>query len=363
MRSAAILLIEIALLAMLFSYLASRQHTERAITAPPTQDRLTGRLATGTRLPSEKKRLKDAQDGYLEILVTAPEDRNALRGLMLVRRQLAGDDPAILREQAATYRQAIAKGVEIADEHYTSEAMAILADASMRAASEIVRGSTSPSAVVLATGPATLARTIGLATLPRRPGIAPQRALQAAPDTRSLGSVEPPAHRTWRHQAVTSPDLEERRGPRYRIEVGPVFSLEHATAVAGILKQAGYAPRLSKSIEPGHTDFQVISEVLPRRVGETRATALADLGFRVQIRRVSNDRLQLHFGTLASRGNALELARRIRATGYWAAVAGGSAAGYLIVLGPHGQPTVDAITGIFMARSRITSPVTVIPAQ
>lgn len=347
MRSAAVLLIEIVLLVVLFSYLASRQQTERAIAPPPpTQGRVTAESATARRQQSEKQRLKEAQDGYLELLVAAPDDRGALRGLVLVRRQLADDDPAILREQAATYRQAIAKAVEIADEHYTSEAMAILAQASMLAANEIERSSTRSSAVVLGSRPPTLVRTMGLATEPRRPRITPQSALPAG-----------------RYRGVRSPDLDERRGPRYRIQVGPVLSLEHATAVTAILKQAGYAPRLGKSIEQGLTDFQVVSEVIPRRTGETRAAALAELGFPVQIRRVSNDRVQLHFGTLVSRGNAVELARRIRATGYWAAVAGGSTAGYIIMLGPHGQPTVDAITRIFMARSRLTSPVTVIPAQ
>lgn len=142
-----------------------------------------------------------------------------------------------------------------------------------------------------------------------------------------------------------------------------MVSLEHATAVSAILKQAGYAPRLSKSIEPGVTNFQVVSEVISRPVGETRASALAELGFRARIHRISHARVQLHFGTFVSRTSATELTRRIRATGYWAAVAGGTAAGYVIVLGPHRQPTVDAITGIFMARSRFTSPVTVTPAQ
>ncbi len=361
MRSAAVLLIEIALLGVLFSYLAARQRTERASAPPPTQDRVTAHPATDWMQLSEKK-LKESQDAYLEMLMAAPNDRSALRGLVLVRRQLAGDDPVILRKQAASYRQAITKGVEIADEHYTSAAMTILADVSMLAANEIESRKKPTSAVVLGTGPPTLTRTIGPAAEPRRLRASAQRALPATPDTRPVGS-EPPPHQANRYQGVRSPDLDERRGPLYRIEVGPVFSREHATAVTAILKQAGYAPRLSKSNEPGLTNFQVVSEVISRRVGETRANALVELGFRVQTRRVSRDRVQLHFGTFVSRGTAMELTRRIRATGYWAAVAGGDAAGYVIVLGPHGQPTVDAITGLFMARLRITSPVTVIPAQ
>ncbi len=361
MRSAAVLLIEIALLAVLFSYLASRQQVDRAI-VPPVQGPVAAHPATGWIQLSEKK-LKESQDAYLEMLIAAPNDRSALRGLVLVRRRLAGDDPVTLRKQAATYRQAIATDVEIADEHYTSAAMAILADASTRAANEIESRKKPSSTIVLATGQPALARTIGPATMPRRPQTPAQRAPAAARKPPPIGSLQPPSHRTWRYQGTKSPDFDERRGPRYRIHVGPVFSLEHASAVTAILKQAGYAPRLSKSIEPGVTNFQVVSEVISRRVGEARATALTELGFRAQVRGVSHDRVQLHFGAFLSRDTAMELTRRIRATGYWAGIAGGSAAGYVVVLGPHGQPTVDAITGLFMARLRITSPVTVIPAE
>ncbi|MGQ0550469.1 MAG: hypothetical protein ACT4PY_12470 [Armatimonadota bacterium] len=285
--------------------------------------------------------MKATQDGYLEILTAAPDHRDALRGLVAVRRQLANNDPAVLRQQAAAYRRAIATGIGIADEHYTSEAMTILAAASMRAADEI-EGRNTRSAAVTAPAPS---------------------ALPVAPHKRAISSAQPTREGSRRYRASATPDLDERRGPRYRIQVGPVSSFEQATAVTAILKQAGFAPRLSMSTESGLANFQVVSEVMPRRAGETRGAALAELGFRAQVRRLSGDRVQLHFGTLIHKGNAENLARRVRATGYWATVVGGSATAYVITLGPHAQRTVDAITGIFMTRSRIMSPVTVSPAQ
>jgi len=82
-------------------------------------------------------RLMEAQDAYLEILVVTPGDEGAMRGLVAIRRRLALNDPALLRRQAEAYGQAASNGVEISGEHYTRAAMAVLAEASLRAAQDV----------------------------------------------------------------------------------------------------------------------------------------------------------------------------------------------------------------------------------
>lgn len=59
-----------------------------------------------------------------------------MRGLVMVRRRMANDDPALLRQQAQAYRRAIAQKIET-DEHYTGHAMEFLAQACLLAAKEI----------------------------------------------------------------------------------------------------------------------------------------------------------------------------------------------------------------------------------
>ena len=81
-------------------------------------------------------RLREAHDGFLEILLQTPNDLKAMQGLVAVRRRLAGNDPVKLRRQAAAYESAIASRVET-EEHYTIEAMAVLLRASLLAANEI----------------------------------------------------------------------------------------------------------------------------------------------------------------------------------------------------------------------------------
>lgn len=82
-------------------------------------------------------RFMEAQDAYLEILVSAQGDERAMRGLVAIRRRLSLDDPVLLRRQAEAYGQAAATGAEILGQHYTRAAMAVLAEASLRAAQDI----------------------------------------------------------------------------------------------------------------------------------------------------------------------------------------------------------------------------------
>jgi hypothetical protein len=81
--------------------------------------------------------LREAQDAFLGfILHPARRDADALRGLVAVRRRMAGDNPGVLRRQAAEYKDAISRGVETG-EHYTLPAMEALVAANMQALKEI----------------------------------------------------------------------------------------------------------------------------------------------------------------------------------------------------------------------------------
>src|SRR5262249_3791373 len=79
---------------------------------------------------------REAQDAFLKILAFNPDDEVALAGLVVVRQSLAGNDPKVLRQQAAEYREAIKRGVETR-EHYSRSAMEQLMVASVQAARQI----------------------------------------------------------------------------------------------------------------------------------------------------------------------------------------------------------------------------------
>lgn len=79
---------------------------------------------------------REAQDSFLKILAFNPDDEVALAGLVVVRQSLAGNDPKVLRQQAADYREAIKRGVDT-KEHYSRSAMEQLMVASVQAARQI----------------------------------------------------------------------------------------------------------------------------------------------------------------------------------------------------------------------------------
>jgi hypothetical protein len=78
--------------------------------------------------------LREEQDAYLAILLGgAGNNEGAMQRLVSLRRQMAHDDPYILRQQARTYLDAASHGVET-EEHYKPESMRLLAAASLMAA-------------------------------------------------------------------------------------------------------------------------------------------------------------------------------------------------------------------------------------
>ena len=110
--------------------------------ARPSMRSIPSAVAGGERTSVTSARLaaashiKEAQDEYLQALLAAPGDAEAMRWLVAIRRQLMDGDARALRRQAATFEQAIALGTETA-EHYNKQSMKILEQADMRAAEEI----------------------------------------------------------------------------------------------------------------------------------------------------------------------------------------------------------------------------------
>ncbi|HET8998068.1 MAG TPA: hypothetical protein VFP86_00310, partial [bacterium] len=76
-----------------------------------------------------------------------PLDQDALHGLVVVRRYMAGDNPSVLRRQAAEYWDAIRRGVDTG-EHYTPQAMQAVLAAILQADREI-EGPSKPTARAL----------------------------------------------------------------------------------------------------------------------------------------------------------------------------------------------------------------------
>ena len=134
---------------------------ERAVApAQPTENAAPVRLpppgTPGTTLSAQNAeawqllhegRAHEAQDLFLGILSTDPEDQDAMRGLVAARRAMAADDPGELRRQVTVYEDAIRRGTDT-KEHYTRLAMIMLIAASQRAAQEIDAPGESASAPV-----------------------------------------------------------------------------------------------------------------------------------------------------------------------------------------------------------------------
>gem|GEM_PF-5697734 len=112
--------------------------------APPALPSPAGAIppVVRQRLASAEERLvagdlRAAQNDYLVILLSVdPDSAPAWRGLVAVRRRWAGEDPVKLRRQAEAYRLAIARGGE-SRQHYSPQALELLAKASLRAATEL----------------------------------------------------------------------------------------------------------------------------------------------------------------------------------------------------------------------------------
>ena len=207
--------------------------------ARPSMRSIPSAVAGGERTSVTSARLaaashiKEAQDEYLQALLAAPGDAEAMRWLVAIRRQLMDGDARALRRQAATFEQAIALGTETA-EHYNKESMKILEQADMRAAEEIeaeqaarvnrsqtaalgaARGAP-PAGSFFSSPPPTVARSTSSSAPPvngpRGQNGPPRTAGAAAPGTPRAAVAPPRSGRsaTTAHPAATSPPAAPAR--------------------------------------------------------------------------------------------------------------------------------------------------------
>lgn len=235
-------------------------------TLPPPPEAAGGDVA-GDALASARVlvaagRLRDAQDEYVQVLLIAPDNEEAWRELVEVRRRLARDDAALLRRQAAAYRRAIARGEET-EEHYTVPAMRILAQASLIAAQEIEEGQPGLSPPVAQ--PAPLRPTPSPAPTVRveetaRPAPAPRpsprttrRRPTPRPTPRQVSTPVPRSPVTPPPVIVTpapatptaQPSLDVNE-PFFLIQIGPLSDANRAAEIAADLTVAGYSARVSR---------------------------------------------------------------------------------------------------------------------
>ena len=155
-------------------------------------------------------RLHEAQGEYLQILLAfGPNNREALDGLIAVRKRLAQGDPAVLRQQAEAYQVAVTEKRET-EEHLTLRAMTLLAAVCAQAASQIeaeqgLSRATRRPATAKTSFPSANGSTGQGATTPSKP-VSPQPA-----ETMS----QPPAPTTAHPPAAQEPDKPpEGNGPQ-----------------------------------------------------------------------------------------------------------------------------------------------------
>ncbi len=335
-------------------------------------------------------RIEEAQNDYLQLLLSGPyrNDPRVLQVLATIRRRLAHDDPALLRRQAAGYREAIAQKVET-DQHYTPEAMELLAQACFIAAKELegqTSAKTQPPGSVAAVQPSPTSES-AKAAVPSptpQPGSSSQRpsnsgkrptrkptptvtpkknptpppTTQATAPPAATATPEAPNSTSQAPSPTPTPALRDVNAPLYVVQVGPISEAERATAtgIAGVLTNAGFAPQVSRRSEPEL--YRVLSDPLAPAAAERRASFLAQHGLHASVRSLGGGPVQLDFGGFASREAAEALGRRVGSLGYRAVVTREGGTTYTINLGPYPQAGVDIIVKImrsqFPAEIRIT---------
>ncbi len=343
----------------------------------PTSQQSAGDPVEVARQKLLAGRLQEAQNDYLQLLLSGPyrNDPRVLQVLATIRRRLAHDDSVLLRRQAAGYRDAIARNVETED-HYTPEAMELLAQASLIAANEL-EGQTSaksqPPGSVAAV-PSPTPQRGSSAQRPSNSGKRPARKLTATVTPKGNPTPPPTAQAPAPPAATATPEapnstsqaaspnptpaLRDVNAALYIVQVGPISEAERATAtgITGVLTNAGFASQVSRRSEPEL--YRVLSDPLAPAVAERRASFLAQHGVQASVRSLGGGSVQLDFGGFASREAAEALGRRVGSLGYRAVVTREGGTTYTINLGPHPQAGVDTIVKIirsqFSAEIRLT---------
>ncbi|HLW47344.1 MAG TPA: SPOR domain-containing protein [bacterium] len=350
-------------------------------------------------------RLRDAQDDFLRVLTLDPNRRNSMRGLVAVRRKMAGDNPQVIRQQAAVYQAAMRRGVST-DEYYTAPALQTLISASLAAAQEVEAQQTPartaaagppPASSVPPSKPATdqslssgklahATATVAKSAPVERAAAAPQPAVPPAkaavpppPPAKPVQTPPPPVKPVDKPAVVTAPQRppvqnapassqpvavvqappsspvpppgataaphSEPAAPArlYMVRIGPITDRDRANALAKQLGAGGYA---QAQVSP-QAAYRVLSEPLPRQAAEHLAATLAARGLHAYQEALTGDTVQLVFGSFTSQKDAEALSARVAAAGSDAWVR--QATGYTLHLGPYPQTAVTAITDIVRA--------------
>jgi cell division septation protein DedD len=369
--------------------------------AAPQDLQLADLEAAGWR-SLEAGRLRDAQDKFLRVLTLDPSRHESMRGLVAVRRKLAGDDPRVIREQVAVYQDAIKRGVA-SQEYYTLSALQVLVSAALTAAHEIegqhpaalataspspqaraslapssasspkpnsaqravptaakVPQPAAPSAKVQVEAPVPPAKQADKPSSPataRKPPVPNSPAPSAAtpPATAAAPATPAPPSRPAQPApapasipgasapAAARPAAAPPAGPLYSFRVGPVADGNRASAITKQLSAAGF-PQTQVSAQ---TEYRVVSEPLPRQAAQTLNGALGARGLHAAAEPSTGDTVQLLFGTFTSRKDADALAGRISAAGYDAWIR--ETTTYTLRVGPYPQSSMNTIAQIARA--------------
>jgi len=272
-------------------------------------------------------RLQEAQETYLALLLVDPLDQEAMRGLVAVRRRMARDDPELLRRQAATYEDAVARGAET-EEHYTIPTMELLAKASLLAAAQVERekGIRPP----VAQRPPTQT-----GAPPPPPTVRPSPPPAVQPSPPQATPTTPPAARA-RPTPAPRPRVTPRPTPRTVATPPPV------------------SPQTPRPAPP--TPAPTTPPPPPPTPAPAPATPQPPLN-------VNEPFVLVQIGPLSDAGRASEIAAELTVAGYAARVSrpgGGSA--YYITLGPYRRSVAEEIVRTVRARFGAGLPVVLAPA-
>lgn len=318
-------------------------------------------------------RLQEAQDDFLKILSLDPSRDSAMRGLVAVRRKMAGDNARLIRQQAAIYQDVLQRG-GVGDEKYPPSSLTALVSAGLTAAQEIEAQSgpitasapmpaqvgappvTHPAATP--SQPISLQKPVSSRGEPRNTAVQPPKAPDhaAAPPARQgqkplVAATPPPtpsapsptATAPQAHRPTTAPNPQPSSpasNALHMVRIGPVLDRDRAAALSKQLSIAGF-PQIQVT---GQTGYRVVSEPLPRRDAESLAATLAGQGFRTSTEPLTGDTVQLLFGIFTVQKEAETLSTRIAAAGYDAWIR--EATVYTLRLGPYPSASLTTITEI-----------------
>jgi cell division protein FtsN len=308
-------------------------------------------------------KLREAQDLYLDILLAyAPESERALRGLVEVRRRLAFDNAALLRQQDEAYRAAAQQGIETT-EHYTREAMLLLAKASVVAAVELeAKGASSSQDRLNRSTESAPSPAMRRASLPPKPAQVPPKSVQTPLAPARRVSTPPQDSPTQAPSTQVIPPLSpnEAGGPFYVAFIGSFADKDQAAELAAQFTLDGYNAQIITRESGESRRYVVVSEAISRKTAEARGDTLAAVGLKATIRDRGDGRVQLQFGVFPSVEGAGAVARQIRSHGYTAVIVIEGGTLYLIRVGPHRKPMVDALAAR-LTRSAHTVTVAPVP--